>query len=238
MHIRLRANQCCFIPVGPSLQQGIVLQMSDLVQVSALVGTKKEEFVRPMHLDRLPTVRMPCSRPNIEETSESGELSFPGNGDATIRMPLLPTGSSCSRVLQDHAHCYELLGQLRPDFMFSLTAGMTDPKCSFHIGKAHAEKIPLFLDLVNAAREASTDASIQPQAIDGSANEHECMNQAVSARTNVFTAPFEPPPPASASGLAFLLMLLDEAASPLQLFSSPLCGPRLAIQCLSVRPAS
>jgi hypothetical protein len=90
--------------------------------------------------------------------------------------------------------------------------------------------------LVNIAMKTSTDSSMQLEGIDSSAKKQKCNNQPESAVAKVVTVPFEPSQPASASGLACLLLLLDEAASPLQLFSGSTCGPRLAIQCLSVRP--
>jgi hypothetical protein len=187
---------------------------------------------------RLPMVKDSCSKFDESKTSDAGNLSFLGNGEAKVKMPLLQTGQGKSRSPQDNAHCYELLAQLKANFRFALTAGMSEPECIFHIGKAHVEKLPLFLELVEVAGEAETDAFKQPQAVEGSAQGQARKKQRVAADANVITVPFKPPLPASASGLACLLLLLDEANSPLQLFSSPLCGPRLAIQCLSVRPTS
>jgi hypothetical protein len=215
------------------------MHLSDLLQVSALGGTRNEEFIGQMLSGRLPTVKDSCSKFDESKTSDAGNLSFLGNGEAKVTMSLLQTGQGKSRSPQDNAHCYELLAQSKANFRFALTAGMSEPECIFHIGKAHVEKLPLFLELVEVAREAETDASKQPQAV-SSAQAQACKKQRVAADADAsaITVPFKPPLPASASGLACLLLLLDEANSPLQLFSSPLCGPRLAIQCLSVRSTS
>jgi hypothetical protein len=178
-------------------------------------GISDEALLGERILDRLPTVTEFCLKPDKVKTSEAWELRLLADGSAKIEMPLLQTGSSRSRDVQDSTFCFELLAQLEAHFRFGLTAGISEPKCIFHICKEHVVKLPLLLELVNIASGASPDASKETPA-------------------NVCTVPFEPPQPASASSLACLLLLLEKAATPLQLFGASSCGPRLAIQCLSV----
>jgi hypothetical protein len=127
------------------------MHLSDLPQVSGL-GTRNEESIGQMHSGRLPTVKDSCSKFDQSMTSDDRDLSFLGNGEARVTMPLLQTGQGKSRGHQDNAFCYELMAQLKANFRFGLTAGMSEQKCTFHIGKAHVQKLPLFLDLVEVAR--------------------------------------------------------------------------------------
>jgi hypothetical protein len=198
------------------LQQRLDLHLREFLQASVPMGISDEKLLGQMLLDKLPTVKESCLKPDTVKTSENGELRFFEDGGAKIEMPLLRTDSKRLRDLQDTSHCFELLGQVKADYHLSLTAGVSAPKCSFRIRKEHVEKLPLLLDLVNIACEATRGSTEQ-------------------TLENVCTVPFEPPQPASPSGLACLLLLLEAAASPLQIFGASSCGPRLAVQCLSVR---
>jgi hypothetical protein len=201
------------------LQQRVNLNLHACPQDSAFVGTSDEAPLRQKFLAKVPSGQAFCFKPDKVTASEAGELKLLEDGSANIEMPLLRTGSSRLLYLQDIANCIKLLGQLNADFKFGLTAGSTEPKCSFQVCKEHVEKLPLLRNLATITSEASPNASKETP-------------------ENVCTVPFEPPEPAGASGIACLLILLEQKASPQQIFGAYPCGPRLAIQCLSVRLAS
>jgi hypothetical protein len=207
------------------------MDLISFLQVPSVAGTNSSPLIRREEVQMLPAV----SKPDKRKTSEAGDISFSGNGGAKIVIPLLQSESSRSQDLQDITQCFQLLGQLNAEFLFSLTTGTVQPKCTFDICKVHVEKLPLFLDLMSITSEDPADCFKQTYAEVSSGGR---KKQCVSVTANALKVPFEPPKPASASGLACVLMLLDGAASPTQLFGAAPCGPRLAIQCLSVRPTS
>jgi hypothetical protein len=206
------------------------MHLMSSLQAPTVDRTSTSSFIRQHAVKMLPTVKA-CDKLN---ELEAGDISFLSDGSAKIVLPLLQTESGRAQELQDTAHCFQLLGQLNAKFLLSLTTGTAEPKCTFDICKEHVEKLPLFLDLINSTSQDPAGSSKQRSAkkVSSSGRKKRC----VSATADVVKVPFEPPQPASASGLACVLMLLEEAASPMQLFRAS-CGPRLAIQCLSVRPS-
>jgi hypothetical protein len=205
-----------------------------VLQVSCLGRASNKILIARPNRHRLLAIEKACSVSHTIRAPESGELTFLDNGGAKIKMPLLQTGSSRSRDLQDSTHCFHLHGQLDARFEFSLIAGTAELKCSFLIGKEHLDKLPLLLDLMNIKNKGSPGTSKQTHLSEDQLREgygaHVCTAASVS------TVPFAPPQPATSAGLACLLLLLEQAASPFELFGAS-CGPRIAIQCLSVRPA-
>jgi hypothetical protein len=153
-------------------------------------------------------------------------------------MPLLQSESGRSTDLEDIAHCLQLLGKVKVGFTVSLHSSTPELTCEICMRQDHVNKLPLLLDLVNInSSEAPpggtklTDASEAPP----TKRQRKRSRRAQSIKR---TTSFEPPELASAPGLACLLLLLEEGVSPLQLFGTSSCGPRLAIQCLSVRTCS
>jgi hypothetical protein len=187
---------------------------------------------------KLLRVKNSCSKAEELNTLETGELSFLADGSVKIVMPLLQQGSSRARDIKDSSHCFQLVGNLDVKFLFSLTAGTAkESKFVFMLRKEHIQKIAFLLELLEFRKESSSDASKETQCREAVSIKRKFKKRRVSEADTVFTVPFEPPQPASASGLVLLLLLLEEAAPPFQLFYSS-SGPRLAVQCLSVRPIS
>jgi hypothetical protein len=213
------------------------LHLKNLLQDSSHVGTSNEAFIEQKLFDRLLSAKRTSSKSARVKKSEAGYISFLQDGRAKLVMPVLQTGPSRSRDLQDSNHCFQLLGDLNVQFLYSITAGTAEPHHTFMLSKDHVQSIPVLLNLLECRKEPSIDASKQLQSGDAASERRTLKRQRVSV-TSIFTVPFDPPQPASAPGLACLLLLLEEEASPLQLFGASPCGPRLAMQCLSVRPFS
>jgi hypothetical protein len=213
--------------------------LSDFLQVANLGGgVDAEEY--SARFQALTGV-LEESGAKFETVNEAtdGQLSFRDDSGARIVMPLLQPGSSGSTDLEDIAYCFQLLGKLNTDIDLSLTTGTAGSKCEFQIQQKHLEKLPLLLDLMDMHhKDDSYGASKQSGASRGPPRKRQCKSTPILATDNVRTLPFHPPQPASAAGLACLLLLQENTAPPLQIFGSSSCGPRLAVQCLSVRSTS
>jgi hypothetical protein len=177
------------------------------------------------------------AKPDIVNESNPGKISFHDDGGAEILMPLMQPGSCGSTELEDITFCIPLLGKLNTGFGFSLTTSQTGPKCQFWIQKEQLQKLPLLLDFVNMpSNDALPGATTQQDALKGLPTKRQRRSTGMFTQANVDSVSFNPP--ASASGLACLLLLLEDVGSPLQLFGASICGPRLAVQCLKVRSTS
>jgi hypothetical protein len=169
-----------YIQVPYDLQQRFDLNLCDCPQDSTVEGTSDEALLRQRLLGKLPTEKWSCLKPDKVTTSRAGEIKLLEDGGAKVEMPLLQTGSSRTRDLQDSAHCIQLLGRRKVDFQFGLTAGSAEPECSFQICKRHVEKLPLLRNLMTITSDASRDVSKETP-------------------ENVCQVAFEPPHPAGAS---------------------------------------
>jgi hypothetical protein len=143
---------------------------------------------------------------------KAGHIKTLDDGSRKIMMPMLLEGDSESHEVEESALCFRLLLKLQTAIVFSLQTGGTKPSFKLRIPGSDASEVLLFVDLINITSTKAIPGSI--------------------------SVPFDPPHPASASGLVCLLLLLEQATSPLEIFGSSICGPRLAVQCLLVRPNS
>jgi hypothetical protein len=177
------------------------------------------------------------AKPDMVEESNAGKLTFHDDGGAEILMPLVQRGSCRSTELEDITYCIHQLGKLDTTFVFSLTTSTAGQKCQFWIAKHQLQKLPLLLDFMSMnGKDASPGAGRQGEASKGQPTKRKRRSTGMLTQAKVEPVVFDPP--ASSAGLACLLLLLEEAASPLQLFGASLCGPRLAVHCLLVSPTS
>jgi hypothetical protein len=219
------------VPTKFDLQLCVCLQtfLSPAIRDTPCIKHGKADTVRSVPR-KAETV---CAKADTVNEPEAGQLSICEDGSAVITMPLQQSGSGRSRDLEGITRCIELLWKQEARFMPVIELSTAAPKCTFRIRKNLLEEIPLLLDIRNiTCEDTSPDTIKQTDPLEDLPKKLQRESRENVAPAFMYTVPFKPPQPASASGLACLLLLLNDAASPLQLFGASLCGPRLATEAL------